>query len=124
ADHVGGSAFFPDLQLLDGGGAKRVGGAEQHGAAFGLVSLGELADRGGLPRPVHADHDDDRRRLADVHGRPFGSLENFEQMLLNQAAQLGGVADLISADALSDALEDLGGGLHSDIGADEGILEL
>ena len=36
ADHLGAGALAPDFQLLDGGGAERVGGAQQHAAPFVL----------------------------------------------------------------------------------------
>ena len=55
------AALAPGLELLDRRGAKRVGRAEQHLASGRDVARGELADRGGLARAVHAQHEHDVR---------------------------------------------------------------
>ena len=51
-------ALRPDLELLRGRGPERVGRAEQHRAALRSPRGGQLADGGGLARPVHPDHED------------------------------------------------------------------
>ena len=58
-DDVG--APGPDFQLFDGGGAKGVGGGEDHGGAFFFPAVGELADGGGLAGAVDADDENDAR---------------------------------------------------------------
>ena len=58
-DEVDAGALGPDFELLDGGGAEGVGGAEQDGLAFAAVERGELAAGGGLAGAVDADHHDD-----------------------------------------------------------------
>ena len=93
ADDVGAGALAPDFQLLDGGGAEGVGGAEQDAVALGLEAGGEFADGGGLAGAVHAHHQDHGGRLRRRAAGPLGGLEDFEQMLADQAAQFGGVVD-------------------------------
>ena len=56
-------ALAPDLQLLDGGGAKGIAGRQHHLAAFGGKFCRELADGGGLAGAVDADHENDERLL-------------------------------------------------------------
>ena len=117
-------ARAPDFELLDGRGAKRVGGAEQDGALLVLEAAGELADGGGFARAVDPHHQDDGRRIGHMRGRPLAGLEDFEQVLADEPRQLDGVVHLVALDALADALQDLLGGAHSDIGGDEGEFEL
>ena len=49
----------PDFELLDGGGAEGVGGAEEDGAALAAVEGSEFAGGGGFAGAVDADHHDD-----------------------------------------------------------------
>ncbi len=114
----------PHLQLLDGGGAERVGGAQQHAAAFGPVSAGQLSDGGGLARAVHAHHEDHGRRLGHVRNRPLGRFEHFEKMLRDQLLDLARVGQLLAVGALADAFENLADGIHADVGGDERVLQL
>ncbi len=73
ADEVGARALRPDLELLLGGRAKRVGGPDEHRAPVLVQLARELADRRRLPRAVDADDEDhaglggqlERRRLAE-----------------------------------------------------------
>src|SRR6204780_3292690 len=51
----------PDFQLLDGCGAKGVGGAENEARAFFFQAIGELADGCCLAGAVHA-YDEDYAR--------------------------------------------------------------
>ena len=63
-DDLRAEPLAPDRELLDGGGAKRVAGAEDHAFALRLKELGELGDRGRFAGAVDAaDHD---------HGRAAG----------------------------------------------------
>ena len=47
--------FGPGLELFDGGGPERVGGAEHDGFAFRFVALGQFGDRRRLPGTVDTD---------------------------------------------------------------------
>ena len=55
---------------------------------------------------------------------PLGGLQNFQQMLADQALQFGGIAHQVALHALADALQNLRGGLHADVGADQRVLQL
>ena len=65
-DHRRSGALAPDLQLLDGSGAKGVAGRQHHLAALGGQLGGQFSDRGGLAGAVDADHQDDERLLCRV----------------------------------------------------------
>ena len=91
---------------------------------FVLEAMGELADGGGLAGPVDADDQDDGRRLGDARRGAFAGLQNFEQVLADQALQLGGVGDLVALHALADALQNFVGGAYADVGGDERVLQL
>ncbi len=54
-DDFDARAFRPNFELLDGGSAKSVGGAQHHARAILLQAVRELADRRGFSRAVHAD---------------------------------------------------------------------
>ena len=56
--------------------------------------------------------------------RTLGRLQDLEQVLADQAAQLGGVAHHFAVHLLADALQNFGGGLDADVGADERVLQL
>src|SRR6185437_1752622 len=65
-DEVGLGPLRPRLELLAGGGAERVVGAD-HARAAGLAQVpGDLADRRRLARAVHAAHEQDGRMGGDV----------------------------------------------------------
>ena len=52
--HAGARA--PNLQLLSGGGAKCITGSQHNRLALGDEFLRQLANSGGLARPVNAGH--------------------------------------------------------------------
>ena len=89
-----------------------------------LKRLRQLADGGGLARPVHAHHQDHRRRLGDPRHGALGGLQNFEQVLADQSSQFAGVAHLVALHALADALQNLVGGADADVGGDQRVLQL
>ena len=69
-DDLDAGALGPDFELLDGGGAEGVGGAEQHATVLGGEVRGELARGGGFAGAVDPDHHDDfRARLRVIDGR-------------------------------------------------------
>ena len=58
ADDLDTDALAPRGQLVDGGGAERVGRAERDGEVLGDQDPGDLADGGGLAGAVDTDHQD------------------------------------------------------------------
>jgi hypothetical protein len=65
--HAG--ALGPDRELVRRGGAKRIGGANQHVVAFGFDTLREFADGGRFADAVHTDDHHDVRRDGLGHAR-------------------------------------------------------
>ena len=51
----------PDLDLVDGGGAERIGGGEHHLVAVFSKSRGEFSDGGGLARSIDPGNDNDTK---------------------------------------------------------------
>ena len=66
ADQLDLGALGPDLQLLGGGGAEGIGGAEEDLLPLLLQLVGQLADRRRLADAVDADHQNDRRLGLEV----------------------------------------------------------
>jgi len=64
-------ALAPDLQLLDGGGAKSVTRRQHQCATFGGQFCRKLADGGGLAGAIDADHQNDERLLRRVDLQRF-----------------------------------------------------
>ena len=62
----------PGLELVGGGGAEGVGGAEHDVLVLGDEDAGELADGGGLAGAVDADHEHDGRAALGARGRWSG----------------------------------------------------
>ena len=58
-DHLDADPLAPGRELLDGGGAERVGRAEHDVLVLGDQDPGELADGRGLAGAVDADDQDD-----------------------------------------------------------------
>ena len=85
-DDFGAGAVAPDLQLLDGGGAKRVGRRQQHGLALRAQGVRQLADGGGLADAVDADHQDDLRLAINfLHGPLVGGIQDGKQLVFQHA---------------------------------------
>ncbi len=124
ANDIGAGAFAPDFKLFYCRGAECIGGGQDHGAAFALITLREFADGGGLPCPVHTHDHDDSGRLGDARHGAVGRFEDFKEVLFDEAFDFGGVIELVTLGAFADAVEDLVGGFDADIGAEEGVFKL
>ena len=59
AHYVGSRALCPDAQLLGGGGAEGIAGAQKYLFPVLLQAGGKLAYGGGLADAVYSDHEDD-----------------------------------------------------------------
>ena len=114
-DDLRAEPIAPNRELLDGGGAERVAGAEDDALALRLEELGELGDRGRFAGAVDAaDHDHGRAgggeldRAASVAGcftSGVGGHQGFELCL-------PGFEDLVERD---DAAAEVGGDLFDDL---------
>ncbi len=56
-------------------------------------------------------------------GGAFGRLKNLQEMLADEALQLGGIVQLVALDALADPFQDFLGGAHAHVGSDQRGLE-
>ena len=105
-DDVGADDLAPGLELLDGGGAERVGGGDDDLLAVLAVGLRELGDARRLAGAVDADDEDDggrpsRRRvlLAPDAALLAAGLEDADQLFLEEIADRVGVLDALLLDA-------------------------
>ena len=103
-DHLGPDAGCPGLQLVGGGRAEGVGGAENHPAAIGDQHPGQLADRGRLAGAVDPD-DQHHRRVIGVRQRPHGAIQLRVQLgdqhLTQHRAGIGFCADPAAGEPLT-----------------------
>ena len=105
--------------MLDGRGAKRVGRAQQHAALLVAEAVREFADGGGFAGAVDAHHQNHGGRLGHPRHGALGGLQDFEQVLADEPFQFGGIAHQSAVHALADAVQNLLGGAHADVGTDQ-----
>ena len=123
-DHLDAGARGPDFKLLDGGGAKCVGGAEEHGAALRAGPCGELAAGSGFAGAVDADEESDFGRRLRCGSRPLRGTEDGDQLFFQKIAELGAAFDGLMAGAVAERVEDGGGGGHAEIAREQSGFEL
>ena len=118
----GAHAAGPDLELLGGGGAERVGRTQQRRAAFGLPRLRELRDGRRLADAVDADHEHhpgaggERPNVRPaVHGLP----DLFPQ---HRSHRLRPLRPELAA-ALAQHFHGVLDGGEAEVGGDEGLLD-
>jgi hypothetical protein len=113
----------PGLELLERGSAKGVAGAEDHRAARLAVVSRELAEGGGLPRAVDAEHEHHVGRAPVRHA--FGRQLHGAQLGRHRVAQhLAHARGIPAAGLLAYSLEQALGGAHPEIRAEQQRLEL
>ena len=122
-DEINVGALGPDFELLDGGGAEGVGGAEQHAAAFAGVEGCELAGGGGLAGAVYADHHDDLGRRWRCDGLGDG-VQDAEDLGLEQRLEFGAAGDALAQRPLAQAGEDCVRRRAADVGGEQRQLQL
>ena len=115
-------ALGPDPQLVDGGGAERVGGGEHDAPAVGALARGELADGRGLAGPVDADDEHDRRAALD--GRAWAPSAPRPRSA-SSAGELGADGRLGATVAtLARPLDDVHRQRGADVAGDQDLLDL
>ncbi len=114
----------PDLELLDGGGAEGVGGAEQDGTSLSGEVGGELAGGGGLAGAVDADHHDDLGRRVGMVDGPSDAVEDGFELGFEELLELVAALDSGAEGALAEVFEDQGGGGGSDVGGEQDGFEV
>ena len=115
ADEVGARPLRPDLELLLGRCAERVGRADEHGATVLAELAGELADGRRLPGAVDADDEDDARARVERERRRLA--EQGLDLLDERVLEIAGDA------ARLEPAHELGRGGHADVAADQRLLE-
>ena len=124
-DHFRAGALSPNFELLDGGGAKGIGGAHQNVLALRAKHLCQLADSRGLAGPVYSHDEDDFGRAVDFLNRlRVGRGQNRQQFLFQQALQFVDVLDLLAVGLLAQLLEDLVRGGCTQVGANQGRFQV
>ena len=125
-NHRTSGPLAPDHELLGGGGPKGVSGAQQNLATLGSQAMGELADGSGLAHSVHAYHqnDLDDRSPSLRTGLAVGLAQDLEHVAGDQALDLLAVPELVARQPRAHVLEDFVGGLDTQIGTDQGHLEV
>ena len=124
-DDLAARALRPHLELLDRGGAERVGGAEHDLQALGLREVpGELADRRRLAGAVDADDHDHGRacaqldRVGSASGRACSASSCDQRAPAAPAGPHGPARRLVL-----EPLDDLRGRARTDVGHDQRLLE-
>ena len=120
-DQLSAGAAGPDLELIGRRGAKRVRGREQHLAAVRAQAVGQLPDRGRLPRPVHPEQHDHRgpRLEHERRGRAEGRDEDLPQRRSRRVRRADAGAHLF-AEARDDGVRRP----HAEIGLQQDLFEL
>jgi hypothetical protein len=116
-------ALPPDLKLFDGRRAERVARGDHHLLAGRLELRGELADRRGLARAVHAHHQH-HLRLLRIKRQGSGDRFHHPRDLGGQKLLDIGGAHHAAITALGHVGGDAHGGLHAHIGGDQKLFEL
>ena len=116
----------PDLELIDGARAVRVGRDQQDLPALALKAAGQLGHRGGFAGAVHADHQDHRRaRGASRQGSGIlGAVEHGGQPALERLTQVGFGFQLSFADLVFQRLGELDRGGDPEVRLDQHPLHL
>ena len=125
ADDLDADALAPRGELVDGGGAERVGRAEGDGVVLGDEDPGDLADGGGLAGAVDADDEHDAG-LAVLAGHLQAAVhvgaDELDELLAQHGAGVGGLAAL-DAQAGAQPLDQGLGGCDADVGGEQGVLD-
>ena len=124
-DDFGAGALSPDFELIDGGGTKSVGGAEQDVFSLRAEDLREFADRRGLARAVDADDQNHFRRAIDfADGARIRCVQNRQQFFFQQALEFLHVFDLLAVGLVAQFAENFLRGGIAQVGADERGFEI
>ena len=123
-DHRDIVTLPPDLQLFYRRRTEGIPRRQHHRFALLLKLTRQLADGGGFPHPVHADHQNNKWRFAFNVQRRIHFGENLTHLFFQQAVQRLRIAQLLTAGTLSEVSNDLAGGLHPDISDQQLLFQL
>ena len=122
-DDFGTHARPPHFELIDGGGAERVGGGEHDAQTLALELMSHLGRGGGLAGAVHPDHQE-HMRAGVRHERKVARhrLEHAGNFGGDDVAQRIGVEPPLVA-ASGDDRADAPGHGHAEIGLDQHLFD-
>ena len=120
-DHLDVRAARPHLELLDGGGAERVGRTEDHPATRLGGLLSDLAHRGGLARAVDA-HEEHERLIVAEDVLP-ARRERVGDVVAQQIEHRVRVGKRLTARLIAQALHDVIRRCAADVAQDERLLK-
>ena len=123
ADDVHTGAVGPDLQLVGGGGAEGISGAQQHLLALRLQLGGQLADGRGLAHAVDADEQHDAGGGGQVQGG-VAHLQLLRQDGPQGVLHLVGPGQQPLLHLFAQLLHRVGGGIHAHVRQDQRLLQL
>jgi len=113
----------PNLDLLDGGGTEGVTGGQDGDLAATLDQVRQLGGRGRLTRAVDTDDRDDCQATRGRFEVPIISRKRAGNFFLGdrENIQAGAALGFVS---FLDRIDDLAGGGHAEVGADQGHLQI
>ena len=115
-------AVTPNGKLLCGGGTEGIGRGNDH-ALFLLFQLcGNLSDRGGFSHTVDTDHQNDRGLGCKLQGLVL--TKHIAEVAVQKILDLGGILQPSVLHCLAKIFEDLLGGIHTEVGRDQKLLQL
>ena len=121
-DHGHAGALAPNIELLDGGGAERIGATDHNLLSTVRHVAGDLSHRGGLASPVDAYKQHAAGGIAEDVA--IGLHEHLGQTVRQRAAQLTGGLEIAPRGLVAQVVGDLHGDLGSHVAHDEGVLEV
>ena len=123
ADDVHTGAVGPDLQLVGGGGAEGISGAQQHLLALRLQLGGQLADGRGLAHAVDADDQNHTGMGGQIQLRvPHG--KHIHQNFLQRFPRFLRGFQVLLPDGLAQPSHSLDGGVHTQVCQNQAFLQL
>ena len=123
-DHRDIVTLTPDLQLFHRRRAEGIPRRQHHRFTLLLKLTRQLADGGGFPHPVYADHQNNKWRFAFYVQRLIHFGENLAHLFFQQAVQRFRIAQLLTAGAFRQVGNDLASGFHPDVGDQQLLFQL
>ena len=114
----------PDLQLFDRCGAERIARRQHHGFPLLFKLARQLTDGGGFPHPIHADHQNNKRRFTFNVQRFIDFRQNLAHLVFQQSVQRFSIFKLFAAGAFRQIGDDFARGFHAHIGNQQLFLQL
>src|SRR4029077_691956 len=120
ADHLCSGALPPDLELVNGRSAERIGSTQQYRLAVRTKDLRELSDGSRLSGAIDAHHEDDFGRAVDFLDRAgICCSEDGKQFFFQYSLEFFDVLDLLAVGFVAKLFQDLVSSFGAQVGANE-----